>query len=158
MSDPSVAETGLPPKRGWYDDPSGSGRDRWWNGYEWTEHTARRPIPSIFGPGYERAYRTRLNRPAAVSLWLAMGAAVLLLGGFFVATAPSPVADWVRVAMLVPQAALSIAAVVVGIAGVRYARLGGGLPVAISSIWAGVLSAAWSVSSLVSLIVAPVSS
>jgi hypothetical protein len=36
---------------GWYDDPAGSGAQRWWGGSEWTEHLrAREPEPAPSNP------------------------------------------------------------------------------------------------------------
>jgi len=44
--DPQPAATPQPvaanlPKPGWYQDPSGAGQFRWWNGQQWTEHTSQ---------------------------------------------------------------------------------------------------------------------
>lgn len=32
------------PPAGWYDDPGGSGYNRWWDGYLWTEHRTSKPV------------------------------------------------------------------------------------------------------------------
>ncbi|MCP9622161.1 DUF2510 domain-containing protein [Nocardia otitidiscaviarum] len=37
---PSVPSSALPPP-GWYPDPSGIARLRWWDGVRWTEHNSQ---------------------------------------------------------------------------------------------------------------------
>jgi hypothetical protein len=145
MSDPSLADAGLPPKRGWYDDPTTPGRDRWWSGFEWTEHTARTPRPSMFGPGYERFMRARPNRLALIGQWCA-GAALVLLLGFIVAlvvgvlTAADPSLLRALSIVLISQWFLAVAAIVLGAFGIRRARRWGGLPAAIYAIASGALA------------------
>ena len=138
MSDPSVADAGLPPKRGWYDDPTTPGRDRWWSGYEWTEHTARSPRPSMFGPGYERAGRARPNRPAAIGQWLPLGAmglfVVVSFGSFAL---PEAFPRGVLASLVVLQCLLGLVAVVLGITGLSRTRRWGGLQASISTIVGG---------------------
>lgn len=42
MTDAST--TGGMPPPGWYDDPGGSGQERWWGGLAWTEHVRAQPV------------------------------------------------------------------------------------------------------------------
>lgn len=42
-----------PPPAGWYDNPDGSGSQRWWDGSQWTSHR-RDPVRGVDGgPGYD---------------------------------------------------------------------------------------------------------
>jgi hypothetical protein len=79
---------GAPP--GWYDDPTGSGAQRWWDGQRWTDHRrgaqapaqhpGAAPYPQPVWPGYHAAPPPR--RRTSRALWitpLAVGA-VLLVG------------------------------------------------------------------------------
>ncbi len=47
MTDQTSPTAGTPtgPPPGWYDDPSGSGRQRWYDGTQWTEHFQSVPAP-----------------------------------------------------------------------------------------------------------------
>lgn len=66
---------GVPP--GWYDDGTGSGGRRWWDGQRWTEHR-NPPLPAWAGYNAAPAAR-RTSRVLPITLTLM---AVALIGGF----------------------------------------------------------------------------
>lgn len=39
------------PEAGWYDDPHGTGGQRWWDGSQWTDHFHPPPPPGAAGGG-----------------------------------------------------------------------------------------------------------
>jgi len=137
--------TPLPP-RGWYTDPGIPGRDRWWNGTNWTEFTHRSASPrrSMFGPTYARAFWAGPNRAAGRSLFVARLAVIASLLGIVLAVTASraestPLAVVVAVLVLA-GVVLSLIGVVFGIAGVRRSSIQGAQVLA---IWGLVLSSLW---------------
>ncbi len=51
---------------GWYPDPSGGTRLRWWDGEDWTDHFRTRPLDS-FGHGFAEAEAARPAAPATAA-------------------------------------------------------------------------------------------
>lgn len=51
----------MPP--GWYDDPTGCGAQRWWDGQRWTDHRAPQPSAHQFGGA------SALGAPYAQPVW-----------------------------------------------------------------------------------------
>ncbi|MGX5682402.1 DUF2510 domain-containing protein [Schumannella luteola] len=49
------------PRPGWYADPEVPGRDRWWTGMSWSEHTAKTDRSN---PAYARAMRAGVDSVA----------------------------------------------------------------------------------------------
>jgi hypothetical protein len=47
---PPTPAPAVQPAAGWYPDPSGSGRQRWWNGQAWTEDYSPAVQPAPAGP------------------------------------------------------------------------------------------------------------
>ncbi|WP_394771276.1 DUF2510 domain-containing protein [Lacisediminihabitans sp.] len=45
---------------GWFDDPTGLELNRWWNGTEWTEHTAPKPAEPVAAESPATAFRPRV--------------------------------------------------------------------------------------------------
>ena len=62
------------PKAGWYPDPRGGTRLRWWDGTDWTEHYRVRPT-AYEVTGQATASRTTVPRPTAGALPEAVEAA-----------------------------------------------------------------------------------
>ena len=65
---------------GWYDDPAGSGLQRWWSGISWTEHThdpAPKPAPPSVSPaddfGYTGGYKPMSATPGYDQVVIAAG-------------------------------------------------------------------------------------
>ncbi|MET4430969.1 hypothetical protein ABIA65_004280 [Mycolicibacterium sp. 624] len=67
---------GVPP--GWYDDATGSGGLRWWDGQRWTDHRNPAPHQHPQYPAYGMPAR-RTSRALPITLALV---AVVVIGGF----------------------------------------------------------------------------
>jgi hypothetical protein len=130
--------------RGWYPDPATPGRDRWWDGRAQTEYTAKTVNPSwaVFGVGYAHSMRMGANRVLLPARILATGALVLLLllfvGAIVVASTGGSIVPLAAGALL--GAAAFVAAIVLGILGLRRSSTLGGRGLA---IWAIAVSAFW---------------
>lgn len=57
---------------GWYDDPGGSGDQRWWDGTAWTQHRRRRPASVL-----EQSPEERRRRNRRAWAWIAAGGVAL---------------------------------------------------------------------------------
>ncbi|QWT23583.1 DUF2510 domain-containing protein [Subtercola sp. PAMC28395] len=117
-------------KPGWYEDPEGTGQDRWWDGFLWTDRFHKAPRKSMYGSGYARSMRPGLNRPARIAL-VASTTSGLSFFVFFlvVAVFGNQLSHTARVGMLgflVLSFGLGCTAVIHGsIGAARSARLGG---------------------------------
>lgn len=153
MSDSPDLVAGPPIARGgWFDDPEEPGRDRWWNGQEWTKHTAKTPTDALFGRGYARSMRTRTNVYARLASWASTTAGfagvsqlALLLITFLVAIGPGltapQTAALVSIAIGLPflVVLLGVTAIVLGFVGLRRSALLGALAGSIHAIVSGTL-------------------
>lgn len=69
--------------RGWYPDPHGAPRERWWDGEAWTDVTHRRAKAGLYSAEYQRSLWAGANRLAGVARWVNLAALVLMLAGLF---------------------------------------------------------------------------
>ncbi|WP_174604509.1 DUF2510 domain-containing protein [Cnuibacter physcomitrellae] len=128
----------LPPP-GWYPEPLGSGRDRWWTGTEWSDLYARNPNGALdMGiPGYTRAMRPAMNRDARIAKWTGFAGVLLGILSFVVAAllgfagAVTPSTGGGLLSCFVVGLLLDIVAVICGARGIRRASRLGGLGAAI---------------------------
>ncbi len=49
---PMPPPTAASPQAGWHPDPHGVSAQRWWDGRQWTDHTAPHPQPAYQAPAY----------------------------------------------------------------------------------------------------------
>lgn len=134
----------LPPP-GWYPEPLGSGRDRWWTGTEWSDLYARNPNGALdMGmPGYTRAMRPAMNRDARVAKWTGFAGVLLGLASFVVAVflgaagAVTPSTGGGLLSCFVLGFLLDLVAVVFGLRGIAGAQRLGGLGAAIYGLAIG---------------------
>lgn len=123
-----------PPPPGWYPEPMGSGRDRWWTGTEWSALHARNPNSALDLSlvGYTRAMRPAMSRDARIAKWtdfagFLLGLLSFLASGFL--RAAESMSSGIAAGLLtgfVLGLLLDIVAVVFGLRGIGGApRLGG---------------------------------
>ncbi|GAA0996289.1 DUF2510 domain-containing protein [Subtercola frigoramans] len=130
MPSQSVDSSATQVKPGWYEDPEGTGQDRWWVGSLWTDQFHKAPRKSMYGPGYARSMRPGLHRPARIALVASTIGVVLFLAFFLVvAVFGNQLNHTARVGMLgflVLSFGLGCIAVIYGsIGAARSAQLGG---------------------------------
>lgn len=139
VSEPVSAVQQYP--RGWYPDPATPGRDRWWDGTASTRFTAKTIDPSkaLFGVPFVHAMRTGANRILIATRVLMM--VVLVLWFFLMFSAigftrgGGVLAEFIAVTVVCVAACL--AAVVIGVIGLRRAPQLGAKALAIWAIGNG---------------------
>lgn len=149
------------PVPGWYPDPAGNGRDRWWTGTEWSDLSARNPHgPLDMGmAGYTRAMRSAMNRDARIAKWTAMSGFLLWVLSIVVAgvlASAGVIAPSVGGGLLTCLAVgfvLDVASVVFGVRGISRAPRLGGLGAAIYGVTVGAVFGLVSVMTIVVAIV-----
>lgn len=79
------------PPAGWYDDPDGSGRQRWYDGSIWTDHfqsapaapqqpiqvTVQAPVQTDSKKARDKAVYTRKQKGHSLTIWIILSCCVV---------------------------------------------------------------------------------